>query len=33
MTSEELTQYYRELGLKKMEDMDETEKMIAKKKL
>mmetsp|Transcript_26783 Transcript_26783/g.36514 ORF Transcript_26783/g.36514 Transcript_26783/m.36514 type:complete len:119 (-) Transcript_26783:38-394(-) len=33
MSSEELTNYYREMGLKKMEDMDETEKLIAQKKL
>lgn len=33
MSSEELTNYYRQLGLKKMEDMSETEKLIAQKKL
>lgn len=33
MSSEELTAYYRKLGLQRLEDMNETEKMMAKKKL
>eukprot|EP00352_Strombidinopsis_acuminata_P008260 CAMPEP_0176373156 /NCGR_PEP_ID=MMETSP0126-20121128/25857_1 /TAXON_ID=141414 ORGANISM="Strombidinopsis acuminatum, Strain SPMC142" /NCGR_SAMPLE_ID=MMETSP0126 /ASSEMBLY_ACC=CAM_ASM_000229 /LENGTH=100 /DNA_ID=CAMNT_0017733213 /DNA_START=135 /DNA_END=437 /DNA_ORIENTATION=+ len=33
MTPEEMTAYYRELGLKRLEDMDENEKIMAKKKL
>ena len=33
MSSVELTAYYRKLGLQRLEDMNETEKMMAKKKL